>query len=149
MRKHLILLRGIPGSGKSTVAELLADMGVSPIYESREGYKFRGRPVSICTADDYFMVDGKYKFDGDKLGIAHKVCKNKCESAMKANDERVIVANTLTTEKEIKPYFELAEKYGYMVISLIVENYHGGKNVHNVPEKAIKKMIKRFLVKLY
>jgi hypothetical protein len=48
----------------------------------------------------------------------------------------------------MKPYYELAEKYGYMVFSLIVENRHGGVNTHGVPEDKIEQMKKRFEVKL-
>jgi hypothetical protein len=44
----------------------------------------------------------------------------------------------------MKPYYDLAKEYGYMVFSIVVENRHGGKNVHNVPDEAIDKMRKRF-----
>jgi hypothetical protein len=46
------------------------------------------------------------------------------------------------------PYFELAEKYGYRVHSLIVENRHGGVNQHGVPEDKLEIMKNRFEVKL-
>jgi predicted kinase len=148
MTKHLIILRGVPGCGKSTVAELLADMGVTALYGSREGVLTQDRPVKICCADDFFMKNGKYVFNPAALGIAHKTCQDKCEKAMIAGDERVIVANTSTTEKELKTYMDLAEKYGYMAISLIVENRHGGSNVHGVPAEALDKMVDRFSIKL-
>jgi hypothetical protein len=48
----------------------------------------------------------------------------------------------------MKPYFELATKYGYKVFSVIVENRHGGHNVHGVPEESLEKMRNRFDVKL-
>lgn len=60
----------------------------------------------------------------------------------------VIVHNTFTTEKEIKPYQELAEKYSYTLISLIVENRHGNESIHDVPETTIGKMKNRFSIKL-
>ena len=133
--KHLIILRGIPGCGKSTVAEILADMGMD-------------NKATICTADDFFMRDGEYKFNPKALGIAHKICKDKCEKSMANDEKRVIVANTSTTEKELKPYTDLAKKYDYMVISLIVENRHGGKNLHGVPDESLNKMEERFTFKL-
>jgi hypothetical protein len=46
------------------------------------------------------------------------------------------------------PYFELAEKYGYRVYSLIVENRHGGINEHEVPEDKLQIMKNRFEIKL-
>jgi hypothetical protein len=48
----------------------------------------------------------------------------------------------------MKPYFDLAEKHGYRVYSLIVENRHGGVNEHGVPEDKLKIMKNRFEVKL-
>lgn len=102
----------------------------------------------VCTADDYHMVDGEYKWNPKKVGFAHKLCQEKCEKAMIANEPRIIVANTSTTEKEMQPYIDMAEKYDYMVISLIVENRHGGKNSHGVPEETLEKMENRFSIKL-
>jgi hypothetical protein len=48
----------------------------------------------------------------------------------------------------MKPYFELAEKHGYKVFSVIVENRHGGVNVHDCPEDKIELMRNRFEIKL-
>ena len=45
-------------------------------------------------------------------------------------------------------YYQAAEKYGYRVYSLIVENRHDGVNSHSVPTETIKKMRKRFDIKL-
>jgi hypothetical protein len=48
----------------------------------------------------------------------------------------------------MKSYYELAEKYGYTVYSLIAENRHNGVNVHDVPEDKLKAMKERFEIKL-
>ena len=48
----------------------------------------------------------------------------------------------------MEDYFKLAEKYGYKVVSLIIENYHGGKNVHGVPDDKIEIMRNRFEISL-
>jgi len=60
----------------------------------------------------------------------------------------IVVANTLTTQKELKPYLELAKKYDYGIVSLIVENRHGNENIHKVPDLTLDKMEKRFSIKL-
>jgi hypothetical protein len=60
----------------------------------------------------------------------------------------IIVSNTFTQEWEMEPYFELAEKYGYDVFSIIVENRHGGKNIHDCPEEKVQIMRDRFEVQL-
>ena len=135
--KTLILLRGLPGSGKSTFAN----------------YMFSN---NIFEADQYFYdEDGNYNFDASKLYEAHKWCQLRVEHAMEDNLEsngmyfsEIVVSNTSTTEKELEPYLELAKKYDYQVVSLIVENRHGSKSIHNVPIETIEKMKNRFSIKL-
>jgi predicted kinase len=131
--KELFLLRGLPGSGKSTLAKSLGGIHIE--------------------ADQYFMVDGEYKFDGSKIKLAHNYCQSQTGAWMRSNGEqvnvdRIVVSNTFTQEWEMQPYFEMAEKYGYRVYSLIVENRHGGINEHGVPEEKLEQMKTRFEVKL-
>jgi Mor family transcriptional regulator len=61
---------------------------------------------------------------------------------------KIAVANTFTQEWEMESYFELAKKYNYTVFTIIIENRHNGKNVHNVPEDKIQQMKNRFNIKL-
>jgi predicted kinase len=129
--KSVILLRGCPGNGKSTLAELICNK------------------EHICTADDFFIdVDGNYNFDSNKIELAHKECQTKCETLLKENIKIIVVANTSTTEKEVSVYKKLALKYNYMFFSVIVENRNNTKNIHNVPEETIEKMKKRFSTQL-
>src|SRR5690606_9507862 len=129
----LYLLRGLPGSGKSTLAVAL-NIGL--------------RGALWAEADSYFLdEDMNYTFDASKLTEAHKECQDRVRMGMGIGID-IIVSNTLTTEKELKPYLELAEEFGYRVVSLIVENRHGGKSVHDVPESTVEKMRKRFDIKL-
>jgi predicted kinase len=132
MKKHLFLLRGLPGSGKSTLAkQLIGDKD----YCHKE-------------ADMYFIdTKGNYKFDFSLIKEAHAWCQSDVEFLMKY-EHTVVVSNTFTQEWEMQPYYELAEKYGYLVFSIIVENRHGGVNVHNVPEEALERMEGRFVTKL-
>ena len=131
--KELILLRGLPGSGKSTLAKSLDGIHIE--------------------ADQFFMVDGEYRFDASKLKEVHNNCLARVKSYMyihssKDSSERIIVSNTFTQEWEMKPYFELAEKNGYRVYSLIVENRHDGVNQHAVPADKLEQMKNRFNIKL-
>lgn len=135
--KKLYIVRGLPGSGKSTFAEALV-----------------GSDFLVCEADKYFMVDGEYKFDGSKLKDAHEWCRNRVEIMMKdslINDQfyrEIAVSNTFTQEWEMQAYLDLAKKYGYMVFTVIVENRHGGVNQHGVPNEVLTKMRDRFEIKL-
>ena len=131
--KKLFLVRGISGSGKTTFAKELG------------GVHFE--------TDNYFMVDGEYKFDGTKLKEAHQWCQNEVNNAMILNhtakiNDKIVVSNTFTQEWEMKPYFEMAKEWGYTVFSIIVENRHGGVNEHGVPEDKLKMMKNRFEVRL-
>ena len=133
MEKILFIVRGLPGSGKSTFSKTLG------------GTHFE--------TDNFFMVDGEYKFDVTKLKAAHEWCQNSVNTAMILNittdlNNTIVVSNTFTQEWEMKPYFDMAETYGYRVFSLIVENRHGGVNQHEVPEDKLEIMKNRFETKL-
>jgi len=67
---------------------------------------------------------------------------------MNSNVPTIAISNTFTQEWEMKPYFELAEKYGYKIFTVIVENRHGGKNIHGVPDDKLEIMRNRFEFKL-
>ena len=67
---------------------------------------------------------------------------------MENNTPKIVVANTNTTPREMKEYEAFAKIYGYKVYHIIVENRHGGQNIHDVPEETIEKMKKRFDIKL-
>ena len=139
MEKVLYIVRGIPGSGKSTFAKMLV-----------------GEDFLVCEADKYFIdkETGEYNFDFTKIKEAHKFCQDTVESYMKdslVNDQfyrEIAVSNTFTQEWEMRPYFELAKNYGYKVFSVVVENRHGGTNQHEVPEEVLIKMRERFEIKL-
>ena len=70
------------------------------------------------------------------------------DGRMGKGEERIVVSNTFTQEWEMQPYLDLAKEYKYQVHSIIVENRHGGVNVHGVPEEKLVQMKDRFEVKL-
>lgn len=123
----LILLRGLPGSGKSTFAKSLGGIHIE--------------------ADQFFMESGKYKFDASKLKQAHEHCRTSTEGWM-MEGYNIVVSNTFTQEWEMEPYFGLAKDYGYRVVCLIVENRHGGVNEHGVPADKLEQMKNRFEISL-
>lgn len=131
--KQLILLRGLPGSGKSTFAKSLGGIHIE--------------------ADQYFIVKGEYKFDASQLKNAHNYCQSQTRAWMSHSGEqistdKIVVSNTFTQEWEMDAYFKMAEEFGYQVVCLIVENRHGGVNEHGVPEEKIEQMKNRFEIKL-
>jgi predicted kinase len=135
--KILTLVRGLPGSGKSTFANTITN------------------EFSVCEADTFFYdKEGNYNFDATKLRIAHEWCKNQVEMRMKDNQlneqfyPEIVVSNTFTQEWEMEAYYKLAERYGYKVFSIIVENRHDGVNQHGVPDDKLQQMRERFEIKL-
>lgn len=160
MNKTLFLLRGLPGSGKSFTANLLSENGKYP----------------VLSADMFFEDEnGNYNWDASKIKEAHAWCKFQCEGLMRDGNKvvefptivsttvgskngyrspgynyfnKIFVANTFTQEWEMDDYYKLAEKYGYDVVSLIVENRHDGVSTHDVPPTTIEKMKERFSIKL-
>jgi adenylate kinase family enzyme len=137
MNGVLFLVRGLPGSGKTSFA--------SAIWND----------YAVCEADKFFYdKEGNYNFDPSKLKEAHAWCKNEVEIRMKDHQinqqyyPEIAVSNTFTQEWEMEDYFKLAEKYEYKVVSLILENRHGSQNIHGVPDEKLQIMKDRFQIKL-
>ena len=130
---NLILLRGVSGAGKSTVAGLFID-------------------ATIISTDDFFMVDGEYQFNPELLAENHDKCFKSVESEMECPQQdicpNIVVHNTFTQAWEMKRYRELADKYGYNFYTIIVENRHGSNSIHDVPDHIISKQRDRFEVVL-
>jgi predicted kinase len=115
MNRKLILIRGLPGSGKSTVAK-----------------KFTN--TRHIEADMYF---GKhYAFDPKKVVDAHNWCINETYDLLSDRVD-VVVSNTFTTLEELRPYFEMAAIFGIVPTVILCQNSF--QNVHGVPEEAVKK----------
>jgi predicted aldo/keto reductase-like oxidoreductase/predicted kinase len=97
--KRLIILRGISGTGKSTLAASLE----------------REHGVKALSSDEFFMRGGKYDFNRDLVPQAHKWNHGRADKAMGRGEPVVIVDNTNTQAWEMKPYVLSAKKHGYSV----------------------------------
>lgn len=129
---HLYLIRGLPGSGKSTFASTLARLYDCDHWEH----------------DQYlYTEDGEYVWTESRMAYAYRQCLRDTEATMERG-EPVVVSNVFPTAKSLKNYRKLAEKYGYQVTYIVVENRRGGQNIHNVPEEALKGMREAFQVAL-
>jgi predicted kinase len=132
----LLILRGLPGSGKTKLAEEVT-------------------PSSNVSNDQYFealaALQGKtYSevFSPNLLPTALEWCFNQVEERLKRQEELVIVHNVFSRRDHVTPYIQLGEKYGYTVHVITVENHHEKSSVHNVPSSAVKRMLRgwqRFL----
>ena len=119
--KTLYLIRGLPGSGKSTLARTLVD------------------EYSHFEADQFFMVNGKYCYDKEKIGDAHKHCQILTRHAMEDSFTPIAVSNTFVKHWEMEYYYGIAQAYGYRVVEITMSGKLYG-NIHNVPEEVIQRM---------
>lgn len=132
MDRVMYILRGLPGSGKSSVCIILDPEAV------------------ICSADHYFITDKGYKFDERKLGLAHQSCLDRARESMEAG-LNVIIDNTNSRLNEYRKYIELANELGYevAVIELLCRTRDeaeamGHRTVHKVPMEAVMRMWNRW-----
>ncbi|MCC6371921.1 MAG: ATP-binding protein [Bacteroidia bacterium] len=132
--RSLILLRGLPGAGKSTLAKTLSDNLKWPVF----------------SVDDYFTdpVTGAYHFEFDKNHLAYKQCEQTTKQAMQNGVEKIFLDNTFTLEWEMEPYFKLAAQFNYTVHVITVEKRHSGKNIHNISNDQLQKMADKYKVQL-
>lgn len=129
MDKVLYIVRGVPGSGKSTYAKSL--------MAGKES-------VSHWETDFWFMDDNwgdeepVYKFDPTKLGEYHRECQRAVCCDMQDEVETIIVSNTFIRKWEADMYFMLAKLWGYRVVVYRMNNEYG--NVHGVPQDKVNIM---------
>lgn len=126
---HCEILSGLPGSGKSHYAKAKAD-----------------ERFIVCSADQFFEIEGEYKFDKTKLGQAHKFCFLKFIHAIEDEYEEnfnVIVDNTNTSILEIAPYYRVADAFGYETTVVCINTPFEvayARQTHNVPRGTMEKM---------
>ena len=132
-KNSLILLRGLPGSGKTTLAKVLSENNTYPVF----------------SVDDFFTdANGNYVFNHRENHLAYADCVARTEAAMINEIALIIVDNTFTLEWEMEPYFKLASEKKYRLHCVTVENRHGGHNTHGVPEEHIQRMAVKYKVVL-
>jgi predicted kinase len=130
---RLVILRGLPGSGKTYMASKMA---------------FDEPGVTVCSADHYFL--GK-KFTPTELGKAHEQCIRKAFGAMKATSPTVVIDNTNVECWEAQAYVRMAQALNYHIeirepstewrfdpVQLAKRNRHG------VPQTTIEHMRTRW-----
>jgi predicted kinase len=120
----LIIIRGLPGSGKTTYA--------------REKYK----DYVNYEADMYHTKNGVYVYKKENAGAAHNECLTRVAQSLK-NHRKVVVSNTFTTQKEIDAYIKLATELGKTYCIIRMTKQYG--SIHGVPQSDIDKMKNRMV----
>ena len=123
MTAHLYIIRGVPGSGKTTLANKMLRAGMVDC---------------VREADDYMRDDrGAYKFDPSRLSACHYRCLAGTQRDLEAG-LRVAVANTFTQLWEVEKYTDL----GFPFTVITCEGRH--QNTHGVPDAKVAAMRARF-----
>ncbi|XP_072526275.1 NEDD4-binding protein 2 isoform X2 [Salminus brasiliensis] len=97
----LVLLRGAPGSGKTTLASAMLEQNPGGL---------------VLSTDEYFTQNGTYHYKPDLLGEAHAWNHMRAKDAFESGHSPIIVDNTNMQCWEMKPYVALALKHKYRVL---------------------------------
>ncbi|KAM4796506.1 uncharacterized protein WCC33_001640 [Rhinophrynus dorsalis] len=134
--RKLILLRGVPGSGKTTLARVLLDLCPWGL---------------VFSTDDYFSQKDGYTYDVKLLGDAHNWNQNRAKRAMDDGMSPIIIDNTNIQGWEMKPYVQMALERGYIVEFQEPDTWWKldpleleKRNTHGVPRKKISQMLDRY-----
>lgn len=118
--KVLWLIRGIPGSGKTTFAKSL---GIQDHYE----------------ADMWMDDNGGYS--RANLKFAHEWCQKQVFGAM-YNDRPVVVSNTFIKRWEMDFYKTAASNFGYTVVEVTMNGRY--TPIRDIPFEVIERMERIF-----
>lgn len=136
--KRVYCMRGIPGKGKSTVAEML-----------REAAWASNKSSFICSNDNYIPTkSGKMIYTEESKALARESCRSAYTLALERGVDVVIVDNVNHRLSHMDFFKDLAEKFGYSWTEVTVGDLdveHSFKsNEHGVPKAIIEGMAKSF-----
>ena len=132
-QKVVYIMRGVPGSGKSTIAAEMART-------------FDGK---VHSTDEYFTDEsGQYSFDRSRIKEAHQKNFEAFQTSLQQELPVVIVDNTNIKRWEFENYVKIAQESGYAIREINAPTPELeealARNLHGVPEEAIRRMLEGF-----
>ena len=143
--KTVIINRAVPGTGKTTISRCIT-----------QALENAGLIVRNHSTDDFFMQNGRYCFDIEKLHTYHELNLAYFHQDLESGADVVICDNTNIKPWHSEPYTDLARQYGYQVVFLNMTPRELSKHVqsqiitaekpdaHGVPEETLKRLIREF-----
>lgn len=105
--KIVIINRAVSGSGKTSMTRYVID-----------DLRAHGLSVAVCSTDDFFMVDGRYVFELEKLNDYHAQNQANFIAELKRGTDVVICDNMNLLPWQSQPYTDAARKYNYRILFL-------------------------------
>ena len=141
----VVVMRGLPGSGKSFIAhagkEVSGDGSAEAVNETS----------AIISADDFFTHGGSYKFKPELAPKAHLDCHLQFLKALADEKELIVIDNTNSQKWEYRTYCYLSEILGLNFYILEIPchspnmvSVYCGRNRHSVPMSAALWMYQRW-----
>jgi len=136
--KVVIILRGVPGSGKSHLAKLIKDKEV-------EAGGDQPRTMSL---DDYFTVDGEYEYEEDMEEAYRASLLKSFKKNIDAGLFSFLILDAVHNKTcQFKDFWSYAKQHGYEVYVCTVECdpvLAASRNIHKRSEQEVIKLHKTF-----
>ena len=132
----MFIMRGLPGSGKSTLIK-----EIIKIYPN----------AVICSNDHYLMENDQYIWSSERCYYGHRYSKKLATKCCEMNCPILIIDNTNITEIETEVYFQIALKHSYVTVLVTPQTPWSfdpielsKRGQHNVSLEALKIKLKHF-----
>lgn len=138
-QKIVNIFRGLPGVGKTKVANRIAN-------EMNDQDGTNQTTCVILSSDDFFIENGVYTFDKDKIDTAHKSNFERFKKAIEDSVPYIIVDNTNIKSFHYRHYLDYAQRHNYLVLITILPHNDLSdreleeRNIHGVTRNTIRKM---------
>ncbi len=142
MPSQVLIMRGLPGSGKSYAARKFYQHTV-PDYSEY---------VGLCSTDDYFYQEGIYRFDPTRLEDNHRQNQQRFAELIARQWPLVVCDNTNMQQWELESYIEVAREQGCEILVVEVgdpQDMHHQKlcaerNRHGINDRTIFEMASNY-----